>query len=171
VNVARNLITDSEGLAGSAKCVYLSVPLGKLSSTQLNALAVVTEKYLSQNYIEITPNLNIKFSENKGGSRKKIFDHFVNCGLFVIEADVSLPHYDAGTELKAEDMIIVVDLPNGKLDITQLLGLEKLMRSEDIKDIHLINEREFLFKYDTKGSIDFMSQSMGYLGLKLRTIL
>ena len=97
--------------------------------------------------------------------------HFVNCGLFVIEADVSLPHYDAGTELKAEDMIIVVDLPNGKLDITQLLGLEKLMRSEDIKDIHLINEREFLFKYDTKGSIDFMSQSMGYLGLKLRTIL
>lgn len=171
MNVVGHLNSNSDELVESAKFVYVSVPLGQLSSTQLNVLAFACGKYLKQNHIEISPNLNIKFGENTQVYRKALFDYFIKYGLFVIGADASISHDESDTKLNASDRIFIVDLPNRHFTITQLRGLAKMMRSEAIQDIHLINETEFLFNCNTSGRIDSITQSMNNLKFRLRDIL
>jgi len=167
----RNLIADSESLARTAAFVYLSIPLGKLSATQLIALAFATEKYLKQDYINITSNLNIGFGKSNEIDRNALFNYFIKYGLFVIEKDMSVPHGESDAQINNDDKIMIVDFPAEKLTTKQLQRLAELMQLNDIQDIHLINEQEFLFKYSRDVEIGSLKRAVQKIGLTVRTIL
>jgi len=171
VNVLHDLNSDLDGLTASAKHFYLSIPLGQLSAMQLSALASAIEKYLKQKYIEISPNLNIKFDESVLHYRQALFDHFIIYGLFIIDKDVPISHDNPDSVLSDDEKLVIVDFPKGKLSIAQLQGLVRLMQSESIDNIYLINEHAFLFKCQIKGSAEPIKQTTQDLGLTLRTIL
>jgi len=164
-------VEGSSGLLGKENALFVSIPLGQLSSSQVYALAFATEKFLQKQHIEVSPHLNICFGDKSKNDRKEIFDYFIQYGLLVVEADVTITHECSADEISKDDKIILVNIPGAELSIKQLQGLAALMQSENIADIHLINEKEFLFKFQAKGHIDMLRLEIDKLGLILRSVL
>lgn len=164
-------LEGSSGLSGKENSLFVSIPFGQLSSSQIYALAFAAEKYLKKQYLEVSPHLNVSFGGNSKNIRKELFDYFIQYGLLVVEADVTITHEFSADELDKDDTIIVVNIPGAELSIKQLQGLAALMQSENIADIHLINEKEFLFKFEARGNLDRLHLEIEELGLILRSVL
>lgn len=164
-------ITDLGSAANEDKHLYVSIPLGLLSASQLNALAFIAEKYSNNDYIDISPTLNVEFDKISINDSKDIFNYLVKHGLITTGTDVVVSQEGSCDGLDAKDKLILVDIPNGKLRIKQLRGMSTLMKARKISDIHLINECEFLFTYSCKRRISVLRQDLNKLGLQLRSIL
>ena len=164
-------VEGSSGLLGKESSLFVSIPFGQLSSSQIYALAFAAEKYLKKQYIEVSPHLNVSFGDNSRNHRKELFDYFIQYGLLVVEADVTITHEFSADEMDKDDKIIVVNIPGAELSIKQLQGLAAFMQSEDIADIHLVNEKEFLFKFQATGDLDMLRLEIDKMGFILRSVL
>ena len=89
----------------------------------------------------------------------------------VVEADVTITHEFSVDEMDEDDKIIVVNIPEAELSVKQLQDLAAFMQSENIADIHLVNEKEFLFKFQARGNLDMLRLEIDKMGFMLRSIL
>lgn len=151
--------------------VYLSLPLGQLSCSQIRAVVHATEKFLKQSHITITENLNIDFGEHKESVQKDIFNFFIRSGLLVLGCDSAITHEGSCAEIKDEDKVIIANVPEEKITTSMFMGFAELMQKENIQDIHLVNEKEFVFICHEKCDIDVLKKRLERLGINLRAVL
>ena len=174
MNVVKYYNKNGAGIvnfAGEASPVYALVAHGKLSTSQINALAIIYKTFFKKNYINISPNLNIKLGEIVVGCQNELSEYLMNYGLFIVDTDITVLHDREHDVIEKNDKIVLVNIPQGKFYIKQLYDLAVLLHMENVPGIHLINDRSFLFKYDIAGQIDVLKQGIEETGLQLQEVI
>ena len=174
MNVVQHYNHKEAGIVGFARetsPVYASVAHGQLTPLQINALAITCKTFFHQNYITISPNLNIKLGDIAVAYQNELSNYLMNYELFFINTDITIPYDRAYDAIDENEKIILVNIPQGKLHVKQLYGLAVLLRLENVQDIHLINDRGFLFMHDVAGRFDVLHQGIEELGFQLQAII
>jgi len=174
VNVVQHYNKKEAGivdLTGDTSPVYASVAHGQLTPLQINALAITSKTFFKQNFITISPNLNIKLGDIAVAYQNELSSYLMNYELFFINTDITISYNRAYDVIDENEKIVLVNIPQGKLHIKQLYGLAVLLLLENVPDIHLINDRGFLFTHNVSGRVDVLQQGIEDLGLQLQAII
>lgn len=151
--------------------VFVSLPMGQLSAAQLMALVEANEKFLQRDHIEITANLNIHFGFHEEKAKQAIFQHFIKSGLLILGCDSAIPHQGNCEDIRDEDKVVIANVKGKKMSTSTARQLAEMMQSEGVSDIHLVNDKEFVFIYRDKGDIHALTGRLKRMGINVRAVL